>query len=127
MATSPQPAPGNNGDNVPAEDKRAAATLTVDVQADDSNAQTATEKESDDFLNAQTSGQTFDENDSGQKMADQMDDSRRSEYQAPVGSAPASSENIPDELIRPSEANFTLPEFQHQGKRLTAEGDDDDK
>lgn len=119
MATSPQPAPGNNDDN------HAAATLTVDAQAQDSNAQTATEKESDEFLNAQTNGQTYDENDSGQKMADQMDDSRRSEYQSPVGSAPASSENLPDELIRPSEANYTLPEMQHQGKRLTAEGDDD--
>lgn len=125
MATSPQPAPGNNGDNVPADDKRAAATLTVDVQADDSNARTATEKESDDFLNAQTNGQTYDENDSGQQMADQMDDSRRSEYQSPVGSAPASDQNVPDQLVRPSEAGYTLPEMQHQGKRLTAEGDDD--
>jgi len=125
MATSPQPAPGNNGDNVPVDDKRAAATLTVDVQADDSNARTATEKESDDFLNTQTNGQTYDENDSGQQMADQMDDSRRSEYQSPVGSAPASDQNVPDQLVRPSEAGYTLPEMQHQGKRLTAEGDDD--
>lgn len=125
MATSPQPAPGNNGDNVPADDKRAAATLTVDVQADESNARTATEKESDEFLNAQTNGQTYDENESGQAGPDEMDDSLRSDYQAPVGSAPASDQNLPDELIRPSEAGFTLPEMQHQGKRLTVEGDDD--
>lgn len=125
MATSPQPAPGNNGDNVPADDKRAAATLTVDVQADDSNARTATEKESDDFLNTQTNGQTYDENESGQAGPDEMDDSLRSDYQAPVGSAPASDQNIPDQLSQPSEANFTLPEFQHQGRRLTTEGDDD--
>lgn len=119
MATSPQPAPGNNDND------HAAATLNTDSEAQDSNATTATEKESDDFLNAQTNGQTYDENESGQAGPDEMDDSLRSDYQAPVGSAPASSENIPDQLIRPSEAGFTLPEFQHQGKRLTAEGDDD--
>ncbi|MGI4831987.1 MAG: hypothetical protein ACRYFK_00835 [Janthinobacterium lividum] len=124
MATSPQPAHGNNGDNVPADDKRAAATLTVDEQADNSNARTATEKESDDFLNTQTNGQTYDENESGQAGPDEMDDSLRSDYQAPVGSAPASADNLPDQLTHPSEANFTLPEMQHQGKTLTAEGDD---
>lgn len=127
MATSPQPAPGNNGDNVPADDKRAAATLTVDVQADESNARTATEKESDDFLYAQTNGQTYDENESGQAGPDEMDDSRRSEYQSPVGKAPASADNLPDQLTHPSEAGYTLPEMQHQGRTLTAEGDDDQK
>ena len=50
-------------------------------------------------------------------------DSRRAELQAPVGSAPASAENVPDQLSTPREANFTLPETQHQGKTLTAEGD----
>ncbi|WP_151087933.1 hypothetical protein [Hymenobacter baengnokdamensis] len=120
MATAPQPAAGNN------ENRKAAATATTDAQADRSaNARTATEKESDSFLDRETAGQVFDENDSGQQMADQMDDSMRSEMQAPVGAAPASDENVPTELSRPSEANFTLPEMQHQGKNLTAEGDAD--
>lgn len=119
MATAPQPAPGNNDNN------KAAATATTDAQADASNnARTATEKESDSFLDRETAGQVFDENNSGQQMADQMDDSMRSEMQAPTGSAPASAENVPDELMRPSEATFTLPEMQHQGKTLTADGDE---
>lgn len=120
MATAPQAAPGNNDNN------KAAATATTDAQADASaNARTETEKESDSFLDRETAGQVFDENDSGQQMADQMDDSMRSEMQAPTGSAPASSENVPDELSRPSEANFTLPEMQHQGKTLTTDGDEE--
>ena len=120
MATAPQAAPGNNDNN------KAAATATTDAQADASaNARTETEKESDSFLDRETAGQVFDENDSGQEMADQMDDSMRSEMQAPTGSAPASSENVPDELSRPSEANFTLPEMQHQGKTLTTDGDEE--
>jgi hypothetical protein len=111
MATAPKAAPGNN------EDGKAAATATTDAQADASdNARTATEKESDSFLDRETAGQVFDEN-------DQMDDSLRSDMQAPTGPAPASDENIPDELSHPSEANFTLPEMQHQGKTLTAESD----
>jgi hypothetical protein len=118
MATAPQPAPGNN------ENRKAAATATTDSQADLSdNARTDTEKESDSFLDRETAGQVFDENDSGQQMADMMDDSMRSEMQAPTGSAPASDQNLPDELVRPSEANFTLPETQHQGKTLTADTD----
>ena len=117
MATAPQAAPGNNSDG------KAAATATTDSLADNSNnAHTATEKESDDFLNRETAGQVFDET-SGQQLADQMDDSRRAELQAPTGPAPASAENLPDELIRPSEAGYTLPEMQTQGKTLTAEGD----
>ncbi len=117
MATAPQAAPGNNSDG------KAAATATTDSLADNSsNAHTATEKESDDFLNRETAGQVFDET-SGQQPADQMDDSRRAELQAPVGPAPASAENVPDELSHPSEANFTLPEMQHQGKTLTTESD----
>lgn len=119
MATAPKAAPGNN------EDGKAAATATTDAQADASdNARTATEKESDSFLDRETAGQVFDDN-SGQQMADMMDDSLRSDMQAPTGSAPASSENVPDELSHPSEANFTLPEMQHQGKTLTAEGDEE--
>ena len=58
-------------------------------------------------------------------MADMIDESMRSDMQAPTGSAPSSSENVPDELARPSEANFTLPEMQHQGKTLTAESDEE--
>ena len=120
MATAPQAAPGNNDNN------KAAATATTDALADASNnARTETEKESDSFLDRETAGQVFDENDSGQQMADQMDDSMRSEMQAPTGSAPASSENVPDQLSHPSEANFTLPETQHQGKTLTADGDEE--
>jgi len=120
MATAPQAAPGNNDDN------KAAATATTDALADASNnARTETEKESDSFLDRETAGQVFDENDSGQQMADQMDDSMRSEMQAPTGSAPASSENVPDQLSHPSEANFTLPETQRQGKTLTADGDEE--
>jgi hypothetical protein len=117
MASIPQSAPGNNLNG------KAAATATTDAQADASdNARTATEKESDSFLDRETAGQVFDDN-SGQQMADMMDDSLRSDMQAPTGSAPASSENVPDELSHPSEANFTLPEMQHQGKTLTAESD----
>lgn len=119
MASIPQSAPGNNLNG------KAAATATTDAQADNSNnARTETEKESDSFLDRETAGQVFDEN-SGQQMADMMDDSLRSDMQAPTGSAPASDENVPDELVRPSEAGFTLPEMQHQGKTLTADGDDD--
>ena len=121
MATSPQAAPGNNTNN------HAAANLTVDSEAQDSNAQTATEKESDNFLDTQTNGQTYDENESGQAGPDEMDDSRRSEYQSPVGKAPASADNLPDQLTHPSEAGYTLPEMQHQGRTLTTEGDDDQK
>jgi len=103
MASIPQSAPGNNLNG------KAAATATTDSQADASdNARTATEKESDNFLDRETAGQVFDDN-SGQQMADMMDDSLRSDSQAPTGSAPASSENVPDELSHPSEANFTLP------------------
>jgi len=85
---------------------------------------TATEKESDSFLDRETAGQVFDDN-SGQQMADMMDDSMRSDMQAPMGDAPDSAENVPTELSHPSEANFTLPEMQHQGKTLTAEKEDD--
>ena len=117
MASIPQAAPGNNLNGK-------AATATTDSQADNSaNARTETEKESDSFLDRETAGQVFDDN-SGQQMADMMDDSLRSDMQAPMGSSPASSENVPDELSHPSEANFTLPETQHQGKTLTADGDE---
>jgi hypothetical protein len=117
MASIPQTAPGNNLNG------KAAATATTDAQADASdNARTETEKESDSFLDRETAGQVFDDN-SGQQMADMMDDSLRSDSQAPMGSAPASAENVPDELSHPSEANFTLPEMQHQGKTLTTESD----
>ncbi|MGI4874698.1 MAG: hypothetical protein ACRYFX_26380 [Janthinobacterium lividum] len=106
MATAPQPTPDHDADQ--------AVTP-----------QTATEKESDSFLDRETYGQvTDDNNQSGQGMADLMDDSLRSDEQAALGSAPASSENLPDELSRSSEANFTLPETQHQGKTLTAESDE---
>lgn len=117
MASIPQAAPGNNLNG------KAAATATTDSQADASdNARTETEKESDSFLDRETAGQVFDDN-SGQQMADMLDDSMRSDMQAPTGSAPASDENLPDELVRPSEANFTLPEMQHQSKTLSTEGD----
>jgi len=115
MASIPQVAPGNDLNG-----KNAAQPKNEDTK----DARTTTEKESDSFLNRETAGQVFDEN-SGQQMADMMDDSMRSDMQAPMGSAPASDENIPDQLSNPSEANFTLPETQHQGKTLTAEGEDD--
>ncbi len=115
MASIPQVAPGNDLNG-----KAAAQPKNEDSK----DARTATEKESDSFLNRETAGQVFDEN-SGQQMADMMDDSMRSDMQAPVGSAPASAENLPEELINPSEASFTLPEMQHQGETLTAEGDAD--
>ena len=106
MATAPQPLPNSEADQ----------NVTP---------QTATEKESDSFLDRETYGQvTDDNNQSGQGMADMMDDSLRSDQQAPMGKAPASSENVPDELSHPSEANYTLPEMQHQGKTLTAETDE---
>ena len=112
MASIPQSAPSNDLNGKPATD-------------DNKNtARTATEKESDSFLDRETAGQVFDDN-SGQQMADMMDDSMRSDMQAPMGGSPASSENVPDELSHPSEASFTLPEMQHQGKTLTAEGDEE--
>jgi len=118
MASIPQSAPGNNLNG------KAAATATTDAQADNSNnARTTTEKESDSFLDRETAGQVFDDN-SGQQMADMMDDSMRSDMQAPTGPSPASADNVPDELARPSEAGYTLPEMQHQGKNLTTEGED---
>lgn len=113
MASIPQVAPGNDLNG-----KAAAQPKNEDSK----DARTATEKESDSFLNRETAGQVFDDN-SGQQMADMMDDSMRSDMQAPMGSAPASAENVPVELFHPSEANFTLPETQHQGKTLTVEGD----
>ncbi|MGI4741583.1 MAG: hypothetical protein ACRYG7_40970 [Janthinobacterium lividum] len=112
MASIPQTAPGN--------DLNGKATDAKTNASD--NARTATEKESDSFLDRETAGQVFDDN-SGQQMADMMDDSLRSDSQAPMGASPASAENVPNELSNPSEANFTLPEMQHQGKNLTAEGD----
>ena len=113
MASIPQVAPGNdlNGTN-------AAQPKNEDTK----DARTATEKESDSFLDRETAGQVFDEN-TGQQMADMMDDSLRSDTQAPDGPSPASDENLPDELTHARDANFTLPEMQHQGKNLTAESD----
>ena len=113
MASIPQVAPGNDLNG-----KAAAQPANEDSK----DARTATEKESDSFLNRETAGQVFDDN-SGQRMADMMDDSMRSDMQAPEGPAPASAENLPDELTNPSEANFTLPEMQSQGTTLTTEGD----
>jgi len=110
MASIPQTAPGNDLNGKPQTDDNATT------------ARTATEKESDSFLDRETAGQVFDDN-SGQQMADMMDDSMRSDMQAPMGDAPDSAENVPTELSHPSEANFTLPEMQHQGKTLTTEGD----
>lgn len=111
MASIPQTAPGNDLNGTPKTD-------------DNKNtARTETEKESDSFLDRETAGQVFDDN-SGQQMADMMDDSMRSDMQAPMGSSPSSAENVPDELSHPSEANYTLPETQHQGKTLTADTDE---
>jgi hypothetical protein len=120
--TAPQPAPDKNDD-------RASATATIASGADqDVTAQTETEKESDSFLERETAGQVTDDNhgSGGQTQADQEDDSMRGERQAPMGPAPASDENIPDQLTHPRDANFTLPEMQHQGKNLTAESDPED-
>ena len=68
------------------------------------------------MLDAATHGQVLDNNnDSGQEMADQMDDSLRSdtaEMRAANGPAPASDENLPKELTNPSDRAFTLPEEQ---------------
>ncbi len=66
------------------------------------------------MLDAATHGQVLDNNnDSGQEMADQMDDSLRSdteEMRAANGPAPASADNLPKELTDPSDRAFTLPE-----------------
>ena len=68
------------------------------------------------MLDAATYGQVLDNNnESGQEMADQMDDSLRSdteEMRAANGPAPASAENLPKELTNPSDRAFTLPEEQ---------------
>jgi len=115
MASIPQTAPGNDLNDKAGAPSDAPANAKPD-------AQTETEKESDSFLDRETAGQVFDDN-SGQRMADMMDDSLRSDTQAPVGSAPDSDLNLPDELTHARDANFTLPEMQHQGKNLTAESD----
>jgi hypothetical protein len=120
--TSPQPNEPDNND-------RAAATASGAASAETQNVtpQTETEKESDSFLDRETYGQVTDDNNtSGQRMADMMDDSLRSDEQAPQGSSPASADNLPDQLTNPRDANFTLPEMQHQGKNLTAESDPED-
>ena len=68
------------------------------------------------MLDAATHGQVLDDNNaSGQEKADEMDDSLRSdtaEMRAANGPAPASDENLPKELINPSDNAFTLPEEQ---------------
>ena len=68
------------------------------------------------MLDAATYGQVLDDNNaSGQEKADEMDDSLRSdteEMRAANGPAPASAENLPKELIDPSDRAFTLPEEQ---------------
>lgn len=115
MASIPQTAPSNDLNN------KAGAPADTPTNAKP-DAQTATEKESDSFLDRETAGQVFDDN-SGQQMADMMDDSQRSDTQAPMGASPASADNLPDELTHARDANFTLPEMQHQGKNLTAESD----
>lgn len=112
--------------NAPDNNDRAAATASGAASKETQNVtpQTETEKESDSFLDRETYGQVTDDNNaSGQRMADMMDDSLRSDEQPPVGSAPDSDLNLPDQLIHPRDANFTLPETQHQGKNLTAESD----
>ena len=119
--TAPQPAPDKNDD-------RASATATIASGPDQdvtAQTETETEKESDSFLERETAGQITDDNhgSGGQTQMDQQDDSLRSEQQAPMGPAPASDENLPDQLTNPRDANFTLPEMQHQGKNLTAESD----
>lgn len=118
--TSPKPtAPDHNDDRAAATASGAASESTQNVTP-----QTETEKESDSFLDRETYGQVTDDNNaSGQRMADMMDDSLRSDEQAPMGSAPDSDLNLPDQLTHPRDANFTLPETQHQGKNLTAETD----
>ena len=118
--TSPKPtAPDQNDDRAAATASGAASESTQNVTP-----LTETEKESDSFLDRETYGQVTDDNNtSGQRMADMMDDSLRSDEQPPVGSAPDSDLNLPDQLIHPRDANFTLPEMQHQGKNLTAESD----
>jgi hypothetical protein len=118
MASIPQTAPSNDLNG------KAGAPGDAPVNAKP-DAQTATEKESDSFLDRETAGQVFDDN-SGQQMADMMDDSLRSDTQAPEGPSPATDENLPDELMHARDANFTLPEMQHQGKNLTAESDPED-
>jgi hypothetical protein len=117
---TPQPNEPDNTNN------RAAATASGAASEETQNVvpQTETEKESDSFLDRETYGQVTDDNNtSGQRMADMMDDSLRSDEQAPDGPSPASADNLPDELTHARDANFTLPEMQHQGKNLTAESD----
>jgi len=115
MASIPQTPPTNDLNGKAGDPSDAPANAKPDSL-------TATEKESDSFLDRETAGQVFDDN-SGQQMADMMDDSLRSDTQAPEGSSPASADNLPDELTHARDANFTLPEMQHQGKNLTAESD----
>jgi hypothetical protein len=62
------------------------------------------------MLNDATHGQTLDPERDGQQNADQMDDSMRSEMPS-VGPDPASDENLPRELTKPSDVAFTLPEM----------------
>ncbi len=64
------------------------------------------------MLDRETYGQTLDPDRDGQQREDQMDDSMRSDMQAPPGPAPASDENLPPQLTDPSDRAFTLPEEQ---------------
>lgn len=64
------------------------------------------------MLDRATYGQTLDPENDGQRQADLMDDSMRSDMQPSPGPAPASDENIPSQLTDPSDRAFTLPEEQ---------------
>ena len=63
------------------------------------------------MLDDATHGQTMDSERDSQRDADQQDDSQRAERLA-AGPAPASDENLPRELTKPSDTNFTLPDLQ---------------
>ncbi|GAA4357160.1 hypothetical protein GCM10023185_21680 [Hymenobacter saemangeumensis] len=58
-------------------------------------------------------GQTLDPERDGQRDEDQQDDSMHPEIPS-VGPARASDENLPRELTKPSDNNFTLPEMREE-------------
>lgn len=110
--TSPQPQPGTNDNPDEGQRAKAAATAATDSPAGlpTADSLTETERAADAMLERETYGQTLDPERDGQRQADQQDDSMRSEMQAPPGSAPDSDLNLPDQLVRPNDYNYTLPE-----------------
>ncbi len=97
------------------------ATKSTQPTADQQNNNAAAENNrldgpSTPMLEAETYGQITDDNKpgGGQTQADMEDDSLRMDREAmsATGPARATDENLPRELTKPSDNNYTLPEEQ---------------